>query len=182
MTGQIDSGSPTLQSLDDAARNVGTIIAPIGDALDAITRFVDKVSGVSVYFPYKRQARSFIRLTGASHPERIVASPVFCVQGVSSSRLCTQWSIPIALYQAVKQQVEQDKSLQDLVERLREMVGLVVAFPDLRTIPNTTDVIKKIGNVTIDISRLIDEYARQSSACESHLITLLYIYNLRCIC
>lgn len=49
-----------------------------------------------------------------------------------------------------------------MVDSLREMAGMASAYPDLRKIEGTTDVIEEIGKASLDAAKLVHEYLAPS--------------------
>ena len=53
-----------------------------------------------------------------------------------------------------------DDNVRDIAENLREMLGAANAFPGLPELASTTNVIKEIGRLSLQIASLIHEYAK----------------------
>lgn len=63
-----------------------------------------------------------------------------------------------------------DKSVLDLAESLREMLGCANAVgQDLLSIPNTTNVVEEISRHSIQVASLIHEYIKLPLASELFL-------------
>jgi len=53
-----------------------------------------------------------------------------------------------------------DDNVRDIAENLREMLGAANAFPGLLELASTTNVIKEIGRLSLQIASLIHEYTK----------------------
>ena len=53
-----------------------------------------------------------------------------------------------------------DDNVRDIAENLREMLGAANAFPGLPELASTTNVIKEIGCLSLQIASLIHEYTK----------------------
>jgi len=53
-----------------------------------------------------------------------------------------------------------DGNVRDIAENLREMLGAANAFPGLPELASTTNVIKEIGRLSLQIASLIHEYTK----------------------
>ena len=62
--------------------------------------------------------------------------------------------------QAMKDQQQQDDAIRGLAETLREMISVANDSPDLLVIDGTENVIEAIGRASLQVSTVIDEYAR----------------------
>ena len=56
----------------------------------------------------------------------------------------------------------QDDSVRELADTLREMLATANMIPDLRVIPDTTDVIVDISRQSLRVASLIHEYTKLS--------------------
>lgn len=65
-----------------------------------------------------------------------------------------------AQMQAMKDEQQQDDAIRGLSETLREMICVANDSPDLLTIDGTENVIEAIGRASLQVSSVIDEYAR----------------------
>ena len=65
----------------------------------------------------------------------------------------------------------QDESIRELSGTLREMLATANDVPELRVIPNTTNVLEQIGRQSLQVASLIHEYTKLPW--EGNLIPLL---------
>ena len=76
--------------------------------------------------------------------------------------------IKLLVEQAVQETGLQDDSIRELAGTLREMLAIANMIPDLRVIPDTTDVIVDISRQSLRVASLIHEYTKLSFPGESH--------------
>ncbi|KAF7979136.1 hypothetical protein HWV62_43369 [Athelia sp. TMB] len=72
------------------------------------------------------------------------------------------WIILSSAIKMAQDQKKQDDNVRDLVESLREMAGAASSCPHLRRINGTTDVIKEIGKVSLEVAMLVHDYVNPS--------------------
>lgn len=78
-----------------------------------------------------------------------------------------------SIFQAVKNQMDQDEYIKNLAESLREMIGVAQECPDLSTIPGTTNVIDDIGRTCLNVASLIQEYTTSRFLSKRDLFLIL---------
>jgi hypothetical protein len=63
----------------------------------------------------------------------------------------------------VQKQAQQDEAVRGLAESLREMLGSAARCGhDLLLIEGTTNVMEEIGQASLEVASLIDEYTKHS--------------------
>jgi len=89
--------------------------------------------------------------------------------------LKASWTIVSSVYEVVQETGLQDDSIRELAGALREMLATANMIPDLRVLPDTTDVIVDISRQSLRVASLIHEYTKLSLPGDS----LLYPVNLQ---
>lgn len=78
------------------------------------------------------------------------------------------------VHKMAQDQKKQDDNVRDLVESLREMAGAASSCPHLRRINGTTDVIKEIGKVSLEVAMLVHDYVNPSIRGHTKFLGLCY--------
>jgi hypothetical protein len=69
----------------------------------------------------------------------------------------------LVVVKTVQKQAQQDQAIRGLAEGLREMLGSAVRCGhDLPLIEGTTNVMEEIGQASLEVASLIDEYTKHS--------------------
>lgn len=162
----VDTTAAVVRTNNGAAKVLGSCIVPLGKTLQLVVKVMDGVSAVLVLVPCHATLCSFCRYHQQAHPilkvSWTVLSAVYKVSDSLPFFLDVRRDKRTSWCQTLEVQMFQDEAVLDLTESLREMLGIAATFPQLLIVKGTTDVIEEIGQVSLRVASLIDEYTRHS--------------------